>query len=336
MNFIKNFIKHIEEKQFKNLYLVFGEEEYLKNICEKQFLEAIVPENIAMMNFDIFEGKNISLSHIFDASDTAPFMNDFRLIYVKNSYLFAEGKKEETEKMVEYINKIPSSTIIVFFEEKVDKRLKIFKEVKKTGIIFEFSTLRENELAQWVIQEFIKNGKKISLQNSVYLIRNVGFSMEIIYNEINKLVSYKKDELEIDKNDIDSICTKSLESKVFDLVDSIGYKNVSKAIDIYKNLIFNKISPFMILAMIVRQFRIILQAKYLKKSGENLQDIARQMGIRDFIVREAVNQGCNFTNKILLEGIKECLETDNKIKTGIIQDELAVEMLIIKYAGSKE
>ncbi|MDE6182604.1 MAG: DNA polymerase III subunit delta, partial [Eubacteriales bacterium] len=176
--------------------------------------------------------------------------------------------------------------------------------------------------------------KKISMDNIIYLIRNVGGSMDMLYNEINKLINYKKEE-QITKQDIDTICTKSIESKVFELIDAIGNKKIEQAVGIYKNLIFNKIAPFMILSMIARQFRIILQVKYLDRQGKNIPSIANELGLRDFVVKQALAQSKYFTNKVLLEAINECLEIDNKAKTGIIQDELGVEMIIIKYSSIK-
>lgn len=322
----------IKEKIFKNVYLIFGEEKYLKEKYEKKMTDAIVSESTKMMNFDILDGKTMEVARIKEICNTLPFMNEYRLLIVKDSQLFAEGRKNETEKLTDYIANIPKTTIILFFEEKVDKRLKIFKEIKKIGEICEFNPLNEKELSEWILSIVQEKDKKISMDTVIYLIRNVGGNMDILYNEVNKLINYKK-EAQITKQDIDNICTKSIESRVFDLVDAIGNKKIEQAIGIYKNLIFNKTAPFMILSMIARQFRIILQVKYLEKKDGNIQNIARELGIRDFIVRQALAQSKNFTNKVLLEAINECLETDNKAKTGIIQDELGVEMIIIKYSS---
>lgn len=329
MNNLDNIIK---ERNFKNIYLIFGEEYYLKNIYEKKIIDSIVPKSVKMMNFDILEGKTVEVSRIKEICDTLPFMNEHRAVLIRNSQLFVEGRKAETEKITEYIKEIPKTTILLFFEEKVDKRLKLFKEVKKFGDIFEFNNLNEKELCQWILKKFYENNKKISDATAIYLIRNIGDSMELLSNEINKLISYKEFE-EITKQDIDEICTKSIESKIFDLVGAIGNKNIEKAMNVYKGLIFNKVSPFMILSMIARQFRIILQVKYLNKQGKSINNIAKELGLRDFVVKEALLQSNNFTNKVLLEAINECLEIDNKSKTGFIQDELGVEMLIVKYSS---
>lgn len=324
----------IKDKDFNNLYLIFGEEKYLKEEYENKLTNSIVSETTKMMNFDILEGKATTVFKIKEISDTLPFMNDYRLLIIKNSGLLYEGRKSETEILIDYIKNIPKTTVILFIEEKVDKKLKIFKEIKKIGEVCEFSFLNEKDLADWALSTINAQGKIMSKDDAIYLIRNVGCSMEVIYNELNKLISYKA-ENQITRNDIDSICTKSIESKVFQLVDSIGLKKTEQAINIYRNLIFNKTSPFMILSMIYRQFKIILQVKYLQAKSKTIQQISAELGLRDFIVRTALIQSKNFKNKVLIQAIDDCLELDNQCKTGIIQDQLGVEMLIIKYSSLK-
>lgn len=330
---MKNIDKHLQNKNFLNLYLIFGNEDFLKKSYEKKFLDLIVLPETKLMNFDFFEGKNVTAETIINTADTIPFMAENRLIIVKNSGLFFEGRKAETEKLCSYISKIPKTTIIVFFEESVDKRLKVFKELQKNGYATEINYLGEAELSNWVSNVFKENKKKIDTATIVYLIRFVGYEMELIFNEVNKLLDYKKDEEFILKEDIDKICTKSLETTIFELVDAIGNKNSQLAINLYNNLIFNKTSPFMILNMISRQFRLILQTKYLAKLGFNNSEIATELSSRDFIIKRCLSQSKNFTNKILLNAIDDFLKTDVKIKTGEIDDVMGVELLVIKYSS---
>ena len=324
--------EHIKNKTFSNLYLIFGEEAYLKNQYEKKFIDTILDESLKMINFSLFEGKNIDIKNIIDTLDTLPFMSNYRLVILKNTSLLFDAKKEDMKILEEYLHNIPKTTILIFIEEKIDKKLKIYKTITKIGSVHQIDTLDENNLIKWITDKLKNNDKEINQQNALYIIKSVGTNMEILLNEINKLISYSNNQTII-KDDIDNICTKSVESKIFDLINFIANKNVNKAIDIYKNLIFNKTSPFFILNMIYRQFKIILQTKYLYNKGYGIKDIANTINTRDFIVRDSFNQSKNFSTKILINILNECLETDNNIKTGKISDEVAVEILIIKYCG---
>lgn len=329
---MKTLENHIKNKTFSNIYVIFGEEEYLKNIYEKKLISNIVDENFKMMNFDIFEGKNVNISKIIDACDTMPFMSDYRVVILKNTGLIYDAKKDDTNKLENYLHILPKTTILIFIEEKVDKKLKIFKTISNIGTFHKIDILSENELVNWILSIFKDNNKNISTKEALYIIRNIGFNMEILLNEINKLISFKSSGTKITINDIDNICTKSIESKIFDLINFMSNKDMDNAIKIYKNLIINKTSPFVILNMISRQFRIILQTKYLYNKNYSINNIASELELRDFIVKEAIKQSKNFSIKILLQAINECLEIDNNIKTGKIIDEIAIELLIIKYS----
>ncbi len=328
---MKTLENHIKNKTFSNIYLIFGEEEYLKTSYEKKLISSIISEDLKMMNFDIFEGKNINISQIIDACDTMPFMSDYRLVILKNTGLIYEGKKEDTTKLEKYLHTLPKTTILIFIEEKIDKKLKIFKTISSIGTSHQIGSLSENELVDWILNIFKDNNKDISTKEALYIIRNVGYNMDILLNEINKLISFKNNNTKITISDIDNICSKSVESKIFDLINFMANKNIDEAIQTYKNLIINKTSPFVVLNMISRQFRIILQCKYLYNKNYSINSIASELGLRDFIVKEAIKQSKNFSIKILLQAINECLEIDNNIKTGQIADEMAVEILIIKY-----
>lgn len=324
---------HIKNKTFSNIYLIFGEEEYLKNTYEKKLISSIISEDLKMMNFDLFEGKNTNVSQIIDTCDTMPFMSPYRLVVLKNTGLIIEGRKNDSSLLEQYLSNLPKTTIIIFIEDKIDKKLKLFKTISKIGSVHQMNMSSENELVNWILNIFKDNNKDISTKEALYMIRNIGFNMEILLNEINKLISFKNNNDKITINDIDTICTKSVESKIFDLINFMANKNMQNAISIYKNLLVNKTSPFIILNMIARQFRIILQVKYLYNKGYNINSISSKLDLRDFIVKEAFKQSKNFSIKVLLQALNECLNIDENIKTGKMVDELAVELLIIKYTS---
>ena len=94
-----------------------------------------------------------------------------------------------------------------------------------------------------------------------------------------------------------------------------------------------KESPIGILAMMSRQFRMILKVKYMSQQGHSNQSIAKRTGFRHFMVTECIRQAPNFTFKQLESAIRECLEADVSIKTGMMKPELAVELILIKYSS---
>ncbi|MBP3307092.1 MAG: DNA polymerase III subunit delta, partial [Anaerotignum sp.] len=150
--------------------------------------------------------------------------------------------------------------------------------------------------------------------------------------ELLKLIAYKGEESEIKAEDIRAVCTVSLEARVFDLVKAVAEKRPEKAVQIYRTLLSMKESPYMVLSLITRQFRFILETKLLSESGMTNETIAAKLEIRDFAVKEYLRQSKRFSARVWKDAMKDCLETDLNIKSGKAAEETAVELLIVKYA----
>lgn len=329
MNELENQIK---TRKFSQSYLFFGEEPFLKNLYKERLKKAMLDETAEMMNFNYYEEKFLSVSSIIDTAETLPFLSEKRLVMVKNSGLFYTGRKDDSEKMSDYLKKVPQTSCILFLEEQVDKRGKLYKTIAKYGYAVEFKMLSEKELIFWITKQFQNNKISIESQIASYLIYTVGGNMNDLSQEIKKLCDYKGQNENITAMDIDCVCIKSLEAKIFDLVAAIGNQKLEKAIEIYSNLLFMKQSPIMILVMIIRQFRFILQCQCLLKEGLELSFIAQKLGQRDFVIKQWVNQSKNFSFEKLQKALEDCLKTDIQIKTGKMNSEMAVELLIIKYS----
>lgn len=323
----------IKAGKFKRVYLLFGEESYLIRSYTEKLIKAIIPEGMETMNFDVFEGKNFSVQDVIDTAETLPFLNENRLLVLKDTGLFDVGRKDDSEALANYIAEIPESTIILFAESNVDKRNRLYKRVAETGYAAELNTPTEPELIDWTVKLFKNARKEISKGSAVYLLRTVAHSMESVQIESEKLISYKGDETEITTADIDEVCTKAMETRIFDLTDAIGNKKADVALDLYSNMILMKQSPIMVLTMIARQFRMILQCGFLNSNGNSAKDIATKLGLRSFVVNECLRQSRNFTADGLVKALNDCLETDVNIKTGKIVDRVAVEILIISHAA---
>ncbi len=321
----------IKSGKLKKAYLIFGEESYLTKEYADKIRTAALDGGFAMMNSSVFDTK-ADIVKLKEAAETVPFGGNYRLLDVKDSGLFAPGRKDDTDELSKYLATSPPSSVFLFTHEKVDKKTALYKAVKKHGYVCEINKLKDRDLTGWVVQH---SDGRLTPSLSDYLIKTVGNSMDVLTKEMDKLFSYTGSK-KITTADIDTACTKSLETRIFDMVGAIGSKNADKALDIYNNMLLAKESPFGINKMIARQFRLILQCKYVavKKKYNNLQ-IANELGLREFMVRECMAQSKNFTLKTLMDAIKDCAKTDSDIKKGLISDKLGVELLILKYA-SKE
>ncbi|MGN1319239.1 MAG: DNA polymerase III subunit delta [Lachnospirales bacterium] len=319
--------RDIKSGEFQRVYLFCGEEKYLLLEYENKLRNAVMPKEAELMNLVKFDGVD-DVEKVASAVETLPFFSPYRLVLIKDSGLFKTGKKEMTDKMCEVIKNIPSSCVVVFTNEEVDKRNSLYKAVKKYGYVCEIKTLKDSELIKWVE---VNSLGKIKGSTAAYFVQNVGNQIEALKAEMDKAISYSGDKA-VTKEVIDNICTKSLESGMFDMMDSIGLKKADKALDIYNNMLFMKQSPVAVLTMIARQFKLILQCKYLLKKGYTKSQIALELSLRDFMVEKYINQSKNFSVTTLMEAVKDCAELDVRFKQGLISDVLGVEMIILKYS----
>lgn len=316
----------IKSGQYKRVYLIYGEENYLKKQYRDKLKEAITSGDT--MNYGYFEGKGTDVNSIIEMSETLPFFADYRLIVVENSGFF----KSANEKMTEYIEKIPDSTIIVFVESEVDKRGKLYKRVKEKGHDCEMAVQTPAVLEKWILGILGREGKKVTKATIDYFLSISGNDMTNIYGELEKLMCYCMDREVIDISDIKAITTEQISAKIFDMIDALGYKNQKKTLDIYYDLINTKEPPMRILFMLTRQFNIMLQVKELKEQGMGQKDIASRLSMQPFIVGKAMKQTENFKGNILRAAIQDAVDMEKDIKSGNMDEKMGVELLLIKYS----
>ncbi|MCL2674945.1 MAG: DNA polymerase III subunit delta, partial [Defluviitaleaceae bacterium] len=313
--------------------LLFGDERYLVQLYEARLRDAVIDPTFAAMNMDIFEGKAVTAEEIEVRAATLPFMSERRLLVVRDSGLFAPGRKDESERIAEFFKNLPQDSVVMFVESDVDKRSKAYKQAAANGRAVEFVTPSENELVAWTLRQFKEQGKSISQNDAALLLRYAAFDMHTVMSEIAKLSAFVGEREQVTANDINAVCTKSTEVRIFELVDAVAAKNAAKALESFDNLLANKESPLMIIAMIARQFRIILMCKDCARRGLNADATAAATGLRTFMVRAAMSQSKGFNETTLVNALHDCAETDNMIKTGQMQDRLGIEMLIVKYCN---
>ncbi|MCL2854971.1 MAG: DNA polymerase III subunit delta [Defluviitaleaceae bacterium] len=323
--------EHIKSGKFAPVYLFHGAESFLLRHWQKRLVDAVAPD-ASSFNTEVLDAKT-SASDIIASSETLPFMASYRLIILKNTGLFETGRKDDAEALAAYIPQIPETTVIMFVEAGVDKRGRLYKRVKDAGLAAEAETPSEADLMDWAIKMCASRGKKLARPAAAHMMRSVTGDMQLLHNELEKLIAHAGDDAEITITDIDALCTKSLDVKVFDLMKAVGAGNAKAAAKMYSDLMTLKESPFMVLSMMARQYRFYIQCSYLAKKGVAQKDIASKLSQHPFAVKEFVAGAKNLTQQAMINALNQCLETDFAIKSGKINDAAAVELLIIKLCS---
>ncbi len=330
--------EELKSNKLRNLYLFYGQEEFLKKYYIDSIEKDILENDLSSLNKIVLEGK-FDMQKLEDACETLPVFSERKLVLVRNSGMFKSGKdgaKQQSVKdnLLNYLKNVPSYTVLVFYEEEIDKRLKTVDVVKKNGLIVEFSFQKPAELVKWVLKVFRSYKKEISIEVASYLIEICEQGMTEILNEVKKLVMFVGERSNITLEDIDKVCTKSVKSRIFDLTDAVAEKNLDKALNLLNDMIIIREPLPKILFMITRQLRHVLEMKLLCKEGLSIKDASAKIGIAPFAGGKVANQAKCFSEEKLKEGIKEAFELDLAIKTGRINDRVAAELLINKLTFS--
>lgn len=323
---MQNIKEHIKLNQYKPVYLLYGTEAYLKKLYKNKLKDGILGDSDAM-NYTYYEGKGIDIYKVIETAETLPFFSERRLIIIENSGLF----KSQSD-LADYIKKIPETTHLVFVENEVDKRNRLFKAVKDCGMVSQMDGMDENNLKLWVTSLLNKSGKKITANTLLYLIGKSGTDMENLSNEIEKLICYALDRDVITNEDIDAVCVTQISNKIFQMMDAIASKKQSEALKLYYDLLTLKEKPLSILFLLSRHLNILLQVKELSGQGYNNTVISQKIGVPPFAVGKYSSQSKNFKKDVLIQALHSCVDVEEQVKTGRMMDQMGVELLIVEFS----
>lgn len=155
---MKKLNEDFKSGKFEQVYLLYGEEGYLKKQYKKRFIKAMIPEGDTM-NYAHYEGKNIPVKEVIDLAETMPFFAEKRLIVFENTGFFKTAAGAE---LADYIKEMPETTYFIFVEEEVDKRNKLYKAVNTKGYAAALTMQDEEVLKRWIGQILRREGKEMS------------------------------------------------------------------------------------------------------------------------------------------------------------------------------
>lgn len=324
---MKTINQDIEKKEIKQFYLLFGAEDYLKRQYRDKLAEALV-DTEDTMNYNYFEGNNFQLQAVLDIGETLPFFAEKRVLVLENSGLFKKAP-DEIEKRLE---QFPDSTHVLFVEKEVDKRSRLYKWIGKHGYASELNTPDEKMLITWVKGLCRAEGKQIEDSAIFYFVEHMGTDMLLLKNELEKLFCYRYESERITVEDIREVCVSQASDKMFEMLDAIGVHNQDKALLLYHDLLALREPAMRVLYMLTRHFHILMQMSVLMSEGKDNKGMAAACGIPPFSVKKYAAQAGKYSYERLKNMVEKCQATDQGIKTGMVQDVVGVELLIVEFS----
>lgn len=353
-----NFLAGLERGEFAPVYLFHGEEGYLRRHAVQELQRRILSAENDQFNFDLIDGEETMIETVVSLAESPPFLADRRLVLVRYApYFTAKVKKKpalqttsglkegEAEGMsspgdillLKYLSNPFLSTCLVFdVSQAVDRRKKLYKAIQKSGRAIEFSHLKPEELLKWLNSRVNREGKKATSGSLELMINRVGRSMILLENELQKVISYVGEKKNITREDVNDVTIPLIEESIFKVMDAFVERQAEEALTGIRDLLEKNNPPPVILSMVARQFRLILQAQELIGAGCQPAELSRRLDVPHFVARKLSAQSHNFSFEQLKQILNRLLELDTGTKNGSLDFYPSMEMLILDLCCSPE
>ena len=337
---VENLEKDLKQGNLNSIYLLYGEETFLLESCLKK-----IKNNFGERKEGINEIKldDTNVNSIISDMETPAFGYEKKIIIVRNSGLFKKEGKRKTgvnikliENVARYINEnietIKEAVVLVFVEKEIEKN-ELYKEVEKNGIVCEFQELKPIQLIARI--KAICKAYKVNIDDNTakYFIECAGTNMQDLINEIRKLIEYGGENSEITKKEIDLLCIKQLDSVIFDLTDNIGKKNVTKALQVLNDLLYQKEPIQKILITLYNHFKKLYITKLAIRENKNIAESLKLKPNQIFLVNKYKMQANYFEEKELRTIIEELINLDYNYKIGLIDLNIGLESILCRYCS---
>ena len=325
---------HIKSGDFLPLYLVYGDEDYLK----KTYVDMIVSKNVEpsfeSFNLEKYDGKGLDLDTVFQAATVMPMMSDKRCLIIEDFKL--EGISEENFRMMEsFFADLPETSIIIFHQKKADFSVAKAKNAltlfKKFGGVCVLNKRTGNDLIKPLISSASKQKCVLSPEMAKYLVSLAGDDFNMLINEINKVCNFVG-EGEITKAHIDAVAIKTDDAKIYALTKALMNKNFDEAYKTLHSLFRQKTEPEYILGVIISSYVDMYRAKVSLSGGYKADALAADFAYRNraFALTNAGRDSSRTDMSVIRSCLEELNKADRQLKSGSTMPALILEQLMVK------
>jgi len=255
----------IKKGKIQPVYLVFGAEGYLVRTAADAITKAVAESvNAEIVRLDA-QGKPPGA--VLEPVATLSLFATSRLVVVRNFSHLLTG--DEAEALLAGLDRgVGDGCSLLFVApgdsgEKVDKRVKGYKGLVKRGVVVELDRQDPDDLSHWLREQADLDGVKLTPDAAQLLLQRVGADMQTLRNELDKAVLYCLDKKKIEAADLESLVGKSREDAVWSVSEAVASRDAVRALGLLEDLLATGTYPLVILTLLIRQARHLLQARLL-------------------------------------------------------------------------
>lgn len=333
------FLLTVKSGKLSSCYVFEGIEEHTKASALNRLREVILLPGLQGMNDLYLEDPDADT--LIAAAETLPVMAEKRLVVVKECGMLSGKAREYNEslnadRLAAYARQLPDTVCIVFYVRgKADGRKKLYTALKKTATVVLFDPLDERRLEQWIAKTLKKMGKRIQVDACAQLPIVAGKDLTHLYGELCKLAAYTEGSESVTCADINAVCIKTTEYKVFDMASALLAGDGERAFELTQNILRDGEDALFLLALLYRQIKQMQYARILANEQLSEQDITSRIGIPSFIVQRVIRQARSYTLLQLEEMANICLDAEYGVKSGQLPAEGVLELIMLRILNMR-
>jgi DNA polymerase-3 subunit delta len=317
-----------------NLYFLFGNDEFAISRKLKEFDSDFNDPTSADMNTAHLDARSASENDLNNAVNAMPFLAKRRLVLLANpsaKYNNASSRR----KFLEFIGQAPDTTRVVMYESVEPKEAEkhwLVKWAEKNNKLIQtraFMLPRLKEMTGWIVNETKNQGGQIEPRAAEMLKDMAGVDTRQAGMEISKLLAYVNWARQVRVEDVEAVCIVTSQQSVFDFVDALSNGNGKSAQHLLHRLLETE-EPFSLWGMVVRQFRLLIQAREILDARGNKDDVARALGVHPYVAEKTTGQAAHYSIESLESIYRKLLRIDEGVKTGQSTLELAMDTLVVE------
>lgn len=318
-------------------YIFHGSDEFSAKETLSRLKTRLGDSAMVDLNTTELEGAALTLNELIHHANAVPFLAPKRVVIVYG-YLSklggtgrGKGDVDTLKKLAVALQNLPPTTNLVFMEAVTLKAshpiLKLALKTDKSVHLFD--TPKAGQLPQWIENRTAQKGGQIEHQAATALANVAGDDLRALDNEIEKLTLYVNNQRPIRLSDVELLCPYTSDSETFAMTKAIGRRDARSALDQLHKRLQEGQNALAILGGISAQFRGLLEVKSMAAAGLSPAEIARHKGWRsDYAAKMRLQEARRFSLEQLVQIFATLLETDKAIKTGQIEQKLALDILV--------
>ncbi|RDV82891.1 DNA polymerase III subunit delta [Ammonifex thiophilus] len=315
MQYFLELLEELKRQEIRPFYLFWGPERYLQKEAVRWFRVLLVGEDNPF-DFVRLDGEEASGEQVAAAASTPPVLAQWRLVVVDNAPYFAAGRRQADRALLAYLRHPSPTTCLIFCTTApIDRqRQGLIRLLAEKGKIIEFAYLSSSDLLRWLQKRAREAGKQIAPE-AARLLLSVGQDLFLLRQEWEKVLNYAGERKEITSSLVEEVVTPPPEELLFRVTDDLSQRQYLRALSRLR-VLAEKEPPGVVLALFLRQLRLLLLAQEILAEGGGEERLAQEGKIPLWVAKKVLGHARCFPRGQAQQLFLQLVELDAAFKSG--------------------